>query len=112
MKAAVSPDVPHNEGAFRPVHVSAPRGSILNCVEPAAVAARHLVGHFIPSAIFGALAPALPHRLLAGGADPIWLTVWRGTHPNPTTPLVTAVFQVGGMGARATKDGQIGRAHV
>src|SRR5439155_1745253 len=69
MKAAVSPEVPHNDGAFRPVHVSAPRGSILNCVEPAAVASRHLVGHFLPGAIFGALAPALPGRLMAGSAD-------------------------------------------
>src|SRR5690606_13326906 len=37
LKAAISPEVPHNEGSFRPVHVTAPRGSILNCVEPAAV---------------------------------------------------------------------------
>jgi N-methylhydantoinase B len=105
MKAAISPDVPHNEGAFRPVHVSAPRGSILNCVEPAAVAARHLVGHFLTSAIFGALAQALPGRLLAGGADPIWLSVWRGAWPSSDAPFMASVFQVGGMGARASKDG-------
>jgi N-methylhydantoinase B len=105
MKAAISPDVPHNEGAFRPVHVSAPRGTILNCVEPAAVAARHLVGHFLTSAIFGALAQALPGRLLAGGADPIWLSVWRGTWPTSGAPFMASVFQVGGMGARASKDG-------
>jgi N-methylhydantoinase B len=105
MKAAVSPDVPHNEGAFRPVHVSAPRGSILNCVEPAAVAARHLVGHFLPSAIFGALAQLLPGRLLAGGADPIWLSVWRGAWAHSGEPFMASVFQVGGMGARASKDG-------
>src|SRR5436309_4888720 len=43
IKAAISPDVPHNEGAFRPVHVSAPEGSTVNCREPAAVAARHIV---------------------------------------------------------------------
>jgi N-methylhydantoinase B len=105
LKAAIAPDVPHNEGAFRPVHVSAPLGSILNCVDPAAVAARHLVGHFVPSAIFGALAQALPERLLAGGADPIWLSVWRGEHPENGEPFMTAIFQVGGTGARATKDG-------
>ena len=34
LKAAIAPDVPHNEGAFRPVHVIAPRGSILNCEHP------------------------------------------------------------------------------
>lgn len=105
LKAAIAPDVPHNEGAFRPVHVSAPEGSILNCTEPAAVAARHLVGHFVPSAIFGALAQALPERLLAGGADPIWLSVWRGEHPEQHEPFMTAIFQVGGTGARASKDG-------
>ena len=105
LKAAVAPDVPHNDGAFHPVHVSAPVGSILNCTEPAAVAARHLVGHFVPSAIFAALAQALPDKLLAGGADPIWLSVWRGIHPELGEPFMTAIFQVGGMGARATKDG-------
>lgn len=105
MKAAVSPDVPHNDGAFRPVTVRAPRGSILNCVEPAAVASRHLIGHFLPSAIFGALAGALPGRLLAGGADPIWLSVWRGEPLAGDDPFMMAVFQVGGTGARASKDG-------
>jgi N-methylhydantoinase B len=105
MKAAISPDVPHNEGAFRPVHVSAPPGSILNCLEPAAVASRHLIGHFLPGVIFGALAPALPGRLLAGGADPIWLSIWRGGWPQSDDPFMTSVFQVGGMGARAGKDG-------
>src|SRR5262245_376057 len=46
MKAAVCPEVPHNEGAFRPVKVTAPRGSILNCEEPAAVASRQAIGPF------------------------------------------------------------------
>ncbi len=105
IKAAIAPDVPHNDGSFRPVHVTAPAGTILNCIDPAAVAARHLVGHFVPSAIFGALAQALPGRLLAGGADPIWLSVWRGVRPENGEPFMTAVFQVGGTGARATKDG-------
>ncbi len=105
MKAAVSPEVPHNEGAFRPVHVTAPEGSILNCKEPAAVASRHLIGHFLPSAIFGALAPALPGKLMAGSADPIWLTIWRGTWPETRTPSQLTVFLVGGTGARAVKNG-------
>ena len=105
MKAAVSPDVPHNEGAFRPVRVTAPEGSILNCKEPAAVASRHLVGHFLPSAILGALAPALPGRVLAGSADPIWMSVWRARWPDSDRTGTVTLFQVGGMGARATKDG-------
>ena len=81
VKAAICPDVPHNEGSFRPVHVSAPPGSILNALEPAPVASRQVIGHFVPSAIFAALSGALPDRLMAPGADPIWLSVWRGTGP-------------------------------
>ncbi len=101
IKAAIYPDVPHNEGSFRPVHVTAPAGSILNALDPAPVASRQAVGHFVPSAIFAALAGALPGRLMAPSADPIWLSVWRGQNP----PFTITIFQVGGTGARPAKDG-------
>jgi N-methylhydantoinase B len=103
-KAALAPDVPHNEGSFRPVHVSAPPGSILNCLEPAPVGTRHLIGHLLPGVIFGALAPALPDRLMATGADATWLTIWRGAGDDGA-PFSLTLFQSGGTGARATKDG-------
>jgi N-methylhydantoinase B len=105
IKAVVSPEVPHNEGAFRPVHVTAPPGSILNCVEPAPVASRHLIGHFLPGVIFGALAPAIPGKLMACGADPIWISVWHGKWPLSQEPFTFSLFQCGGTGARAIKDG-------
>ena len=101
VKAALYPDIPHNEGSFRPVHVTAPAGSILNALEPAPVASRQVIGHFLPSAIFAALAKGLPGRIMAFGADPIWMSVWRGQKP----PFTTTIFQVGGTGARPTKDG-------
>jgi N-methylhydantoinase B len=104
MKAAIAPEVPHNAGSFRPVHVSAPEGSILNCTRPAPVAARHLIGHMLPSLIFNALAPAMPERLIAASADCVWMTVWRGETPSGESFSQT-VFQAGGSGARATKDG-------
>ena len=104
VKAAINPEVPHNEGAFRPVHVTAPEGTILNCREPAAVASRHIIGHFLPGVIFGALAPAMPGRLMAGGAEPIWITMWRGRWPSDESFTFT-LFQCGGAGARAAKDG-------
>ncbi len=103
MKAAVSPDVPHNEGAFRPVHVSAPPGSIFNCRPPAAVASRHILGHFLPGVIFGALAEALP--LMTAGSDPIWISVWRGRPAGKERLFTFTLFQCGGGGARAGKDG-------
>lgn len=104
VKAAIAPDVPHNAGSFRPVHVSAPEGSILNCKRPAPVASRHLVGHFLPSLLFGALRQPLPDTLMAESSDAVWMTIWRGTHDSGDE-FIFNVFQAGGAGARATKDG-------
>jgi N-methylhydantoinase B len=105
MKAAVAPEVPHNAGSFRPVEVKAPEGSILNCRAPAPVASRHLIGHLLPGLIFGALEPALEGRLLASGADSIWITVWRGSRAQTQSSFNITMFQSGGMGARKGKDG-------
>lgn len=105
VKAAISPEVPHNEGAFRPVNITAPEGSILNCKRPAAVASRHLVGHFLPGVILGALSQVIPDRVLAGGADPGWMSIWRATWPKSGKNANFTLFQLGGTGARPTKDG-------
>jgi len=104
VKCAISPEVPHNEGSFRPVKVVAPAGCILNAQHPAPVAARHLIGHFLPGLIFGALARAMPDRLMADGAASIWITMFRGARPG-REPYTFMLFQCGGTGARPTKDG-------
>jgi N-methylhydantoinase B len=105
VKCAISPEVPHNEGSFRPVKVVAPPGCILNAQHPAPVAARHLIGHFLPGLIFGALARAMPDRLMADGAASIWITMFRGQKPAAVDPYTFMLFQCGGTGARPTKDG-------
>ena len=106
VKCAISPEVPHNEGSFRPVHVTAPPGCILNAQHPAPVAARHLIGHFLPGLIFGALAKAMPERIMADGAASIWITMFRGKRPSPSVdPYTFMLFQCGGTGARPNKDG-------
>jgi len=104
VKAAISPEVPHNEGAFRPVYVTAPEGTILNPRHPAPVAARHIIGHFLPGLVFGALAKAMPTQFMADGAGPSWNTVFRGVARNGEGYVFT-LFQCGGTGARPTKDG-------
>jgi N-methylhydantoinase B len=102
LKCAVAPIVPHNEGSFLPVSVRAPLGSILNPRHPAAVAARHIVGHALPHAVFGALAKIVPDRIMAEGAGSIWLTTIRGAGLDR---FVAVVFAAGGTGARPTLDG-------
>ena len=102
LKCAIFPEVPHNDGSFQPVNVVAPEGSILNPRFPAAVAARHIVGHFLPHAVFGALLEVLPNRIMAEGAGNIWLVTARGRGHDR---FVTVFFAAGGTGARPEKDG-------
>jgi N-methylhydantoinase B len=104
IKCAISPDVPNNAGSFRPVHVTAPEGCILNAKYPVAVAGRHLVGHFLPSAVMGALAGALPDKVIAPGADALWDTHIAGEGPDGRYFSFTW-FSCGGTGALARKDG-------
>ncbi len=102
LKCAIAPEVPHNAGSFRPVHVTAPEGSIFNPRFPAAVAGRQIAGHYIPHTVFGALEAVLPGRVIADGAGGIWLTTVRGAGARR---FVSVFFAAGGTGARPTSDG-------
>ncbi|HEX6709394.1 MAG TPA: hydantoinase B/oxoprolinase family protein, partial [Rubrobacter sp.] len=104
IKCAISPEVPNNDGSFQPIDVTAPEGSILNAVHPAPVGARHIVGHFLPGVIHGALAKAIPDKVLAQGADSLWNTQITGERESGE-PFTYVFFSGGGMGARPTGDG-------
>jgi N-methylhydantoinase B len=105
IKCAISPDVPNNEGSFRPITVTAPEGSLLNAKYPAAVGGRHLVGHFLPSAVMGALADALPHSVMAPGFDGLWDTHISGVDRRTGRHFSFTWFSSGGTGALDDKDG-------
>ena len=65
LKSILTPEIPSNAGCFRPLHVRAPEGSVLNCRYPASVNQRTMVGWFCGPAVFRALAPALADRVQA-----------------------------------------------
>jgi N-methylhydantoinase B len=104
IKAIVSPEVPNNEGAFRPLRITAPPGSILNARHPAPVVARAVIGHFLPHVISGALSQAIPGRVMAEGAANIWILHVTGKDTGGK-PFVLHVINSGGTGALADKDG-------
>jgi N-methylhydantoinase B len=104
IKCIVAPDVPNNEGSLLPIEVTAPEGSILNPRHPAPTAARHILGHFLPSVIFGALEKAVPDRVPADSAAGLWVTQLSGRKRDGEN-FAFAFFACGGMGARPTKDG-------
>lgn len=103
-KCAVNPDLPNNEGAFRPLRISAPVGSILNCTRPAAVNSRHLTLHYMHAVIFRALGQAIPEKVIAECGAPSNRTIFAGTRDDGTE-FSMLTFTSGGMGARWRKDG-------
>jgi N-methylhydantoinase B len=104
VKCAISPDVPNNDGSFQPIRVTAPEGSILNARHPAPVGGRHIIGHFLPGLVHGALAKVVPERVLAQGADGLWNTQITGQKADGE-PFTYVFFSGGGMGARPESDG-------
>jgi N-methylhydantoinase B len=104
LKCAISPHIPNNEGSFRPITVTAPEGCILNAQFPCAVGARHLIGHFLAQPLFGAMAKAIPDRVIADGSAGLWNTQLEGKDRNGNV-FAYIFFSAGGMGARPNDDG-------
>jgi N-methylhydantoinase B len=104
LKCAISPHIPNNEGSFRPVQISAPEGCILNCTFPAPVGGRHIIGHFLSTAVFGALAKVIPDRVMADGSANIWITQIIGEQ-DEGRQFAYVFFSSGGTGARPNNDG-------
>ena len=105
IKSAFDPGIPINEGAIRPITMTAPEGSIVNCKFPAAVAARMVVGHFMTEMVFNALAKAAPDNIIAGsGGTPAQTNIFHGSFANGK-PWHTMIIRGGGMGASSRFDG-------
>lgn len=105
IKSAFDPDIPINEGAIRPVKMTAPEGSIINCRFPAAVAARMQVGHFMTEMVFNALSEAAPDNIIAGsGGTPAQTNILYGKRASGK-PWHTMIIRGGGMGASSRFDG-------
>ena len=101
----IAPDIPNNEGAFRPIKVKAPEGSILNCRRPAPVSARHLIGHFVSQPILNALSNPIPDQVIADGSAGLWNTMFEGELNHDGDVFAYIYFSAGGMGARPHRDG-------
>ncbi|NDL63928.1 hydantoinase B/oxoprolinase family protein [Acerihabitans arboris] len=104
VKVLVDPEIPANAGFHRPIHVSAPLGSILNATAPAAVYSRTDLAPRLVDMIFAAFAPTLPDRVAAASTGGMLLTT-SGMHPRTGRFYVYNEMHGGGMGARADKDG-------
>jgi N-methylhydantoinase B len=105
VKSAFDPDIPINEGAIRPVKMTAPDGTVVNCKFPAAVAARMQIGHFMTEMVFKALAAATPDNIIAeSGGTPAQTNIFYGKRYD-SAPWLTMIIRGGGLGAGSRMDG-------
>jgi 5-oxoprolinase (ATP-hydrolysing) len=76
LKSMLMPEVPANSGCYRPFHIAAPEGSVLNCQYPAPVGVRHVLGYYVSPLVIGALAPAMPNAARAATGFPTNLSIY------------------------------------
>ena len=104
LKCLLTPSVRGNAGCYRPFTVTAPEGSVLNAVKPAAVNLRTRTGWYLAPNIFTALAQALPAGVQAFTGLPVAITCY-GTSRDGRC-YSDHLFQGGGQGASAHHDGK------
>jgi N-methylhydantoinase B len=104
LKCALAPRIPNNEGIWKPITITAPEGSIVNPLYPAACGSRVLVGHYLSTLVLGALARAIPDRVIAATGSPVWCMNVAGLSRRGNR-MAAMFFMNGGMGAAAHRDG-------
>jgi N-methylhydantoinase B len=114
MRAAVSmalaylidPDIPKNDGAFRPLRVIAREGTVVWARSPAPVTlCTNHCAQEIAEAVIKALAGACPERAMAGWGRRFRIAL-QGTHPRTGRPFIWHMFQARpGGGASVAGDG-------
>ena len=111
VKSVVDPTILPNAGLARPLAVTAPAGTVLNCVHPAAVNGRVQTCQRVADMILGALAQAVPDRVTACTNSACSVATFVGQRPKDGAIWVYLETMGGGAGARPSKDGLDG-VHV
>lgn len=109
IKCMLAARIPNNDGLVKPLHITAPKGSIVNCTFPAPVKARAKVIKHIPPLIFGAFAELLPERVIAaaGGIFPFHFV----GEDEPFGRFAVHMLPHGGLGATQAADGLMPAAY-
>ncbi|RLA27282.1 MAG: hydantoinase B/oxoprolinase family protein, partial [Gammaproteobacteria bacterium] len=105
-KSLLDPGLPPNAGMFDVISISAPKGTMLNPLFPAATGSRSATCQKIARAIFLAFGKLLPEeQIIAPSADMNGALVFSGTRPDGSGLFVYLETVGGGAGARSNRDG-------
>jgi N-methylhydantoinase B/oxoprolinase/acetone carboxylase alpha subunit len=110
VRAVMREEVPNSEGLFKPLHIIAPEGSLVNVRMPGASSMRGITGFRMIDAVFGALAQMLPDRVYAAGEGGNTLLILGGSRDEErrSEPFVYYESIAGTWGARPNRDGNDG----
>ena len=112
VKVVTEPGLAPNAGYYRAIKVTAPEGSIMNCVAPASVGDRGRTASVVGDLLLGALAKAAPERVMAGCGSSQAL-VFSGYDPRRNNYIVDYDVFAGGAGAQFDRDGMdVVRSHA
>jgi N-methylhydantoinase B len=105
LKMICDPELPNNEGTYRPLTIRAPAGTLINPSYPAACFWRLASGQLVSELVFRILAEVAPDRVPAdSGSMPTWQFYVNGLWRNGEAwALHQHAF--GGMGGRPGADG-------
>lgn len=105
IRCFTDPTIPQNEGCFLPVHVTAPLGSVLNPLYPAAVAGRHTCIPRLADVVAAVMSQAIRTRAMAGYGGMLGQPVFSSADANRGRRWMFFDNSHGGTGARANQDG-------
>lgn len=109
IKCITDPWNPANTGSYRPVRIIAPEGSVVNCRYPRAVGtSNHETAFRVADAILGALAPAIPDRIIAAGVGGSGPFILGGVDPRTGRRFIYHDVTGAGQGAGQRSDGRAG----
>ena len=108
-KAVLDPDLPTNAGAYRPIEVLAPEGSLLQAIYPAAIGnANILTDQRVVDVLLGALHEVTPERVCAACSGEMNLLNIGGINPRSGDYYNYVETYAGGQGAMFDLDGADG----
>ena len=108
LKMIVDPGslIPPNSGAWRPIRVTAPEGSVVNASFPSPVVyANHEISHRVADMTFGAMSSFMPDNVMACSQGTSGIITLGGLDPRNGQRYVSYETIKGGLGARPNKDG-------
>lgn len=108
LKALIDPEAPNNQGILDVIDIVAEPGCLVNPIFPAAVAYRAHTTQRIIDVVLGAMAQALPERVIAASNGSNTTAVFSGIDPRTNRPYLYLETLGGGCGARSYKDGKDG----